>query len=171
MAPWYSKRRILRLCGRRHKPASVTYSTPTSGVYRWSHCAYTGQQNYTAMSPPFALRLFSLTALAGLAAATIRTYDGNATLWTPSFYPGACGTIVHASDHAVALSANLFSTTLCGQIVAIENTDKGFGGEVTVGDLCDECAPTDIKITSGGYVSLAGGADKFPAEWVLGIFD
>ncbi|KAJ7053624.1 hypothetical protein C8F01DRAFT_1260599 [Mycena amicta] len=122
--------------------------------------------------PLASLTLAALTS----AASAISVYNGNATLYTPSkYHPGACGSIVASTDRVIALPPSIFNASLCGQIVAIENTESGFGGEVSIADCCDACEGTDFKLPPAAFASFlnateqADGVTTFPAEYVLGL--
>ncbi|KAF2704758.1 hypothetical protein K504DRAFT_389300, partial [Pleomassaria siparia CBS 279.74] len=90
---------------------------------------------------------------------------------------GACGTILHDTDHIVALSVETWGSSTydvmtgaatnpwCGQKITIDY--KGNQVEATIMDMCPGCKGKDIDLSLATWTELTGLAEKtrLTANW------
>ncbi|KAJ6455915.1 hypothetical protein C8R47DRAFT_1228080 [Mycena vitilis] len=112
-------------------------------------------QSFTLL-PAFLLALVSATS-----GATIPTGPTSgvvtALFYSPNGTVGACGNAIQNKDFAVALDSAAFKNgASCGEKIVVTAVIGGASIEAVVQDVCPECKPGDIKLTS--FIQELAGA-------------
>ncbi|KAJ4469203.1 RlpA-like double-psi beta-barrel-protein domain-containing protein-containing protein [Lentinula aciculospora] len=95
----------------------------------------------------------SAAAATTTASSSGTSYSGEGTYFYQEGQAGACGTVHADTDSIVAVTASLYSSSLCGKTVTV--TYNSVTVTAIVADECPGCAADSLDLSVGVFQSLA----------------